>query len=1402
MAGYQKYLEIKSSKGYTDKFNGDRNLRLYTFSITEELLGKKTLNAELSIPIYYVDDEESLYPFDKSFYVEYNNDRYYLNTTKPVARKSNDNTDIVYTLVMESASTKQLDSVYIKNVGYCYKDSDDDGWADTNEVIEEIQVFGPPAFYGNIYGYVDYLRKNLEYIFGYFEDNNGNVVTLKGKDNRGFDVSQIPIPKYIIHFADISPKGEYGINPSEVYINPVIINYAFWRFLDEETFDREKREEPKYEASKLHNIELSNTTLLGALKKLNETFTYQEKEEDKVNFLEEVGYKFTFETTTIKSSITSDNVERVVNVITINPASEVIGGNSAEDAKVFEYGGTASEDNEGNWILDITRNTNADNFPNRIYGKGSGDNLPPNYLRIAENTIDEEHKMKTILMPYASREELIEANKLPNGNVVGDPTKTYLVARTDFPDVFDKFIYVADSRLTFADVTYERGKITKLSNASNIVEQEVGTINNLPILPSLNAQSYKTLSNKLFIFKTRVDDVVKYYAYYYSPYYSNGNLNGKWVGLGKTTSSGIELWSQTEGKELLTNHIPNNFIETGTYVIPDGHPYLVIVNLSDKGFDSFDKFLDTFKEDNPTVNIDGKLFYILRNNDYSNNGDNIYTGRFIKTNVDNGFYFTELTTYERLNPYPKYLSVFSELMPSVTRAYFAGWSAPYIYLSFYGDMVQPERYLEIQRFFKYIDKDPSFYPQDVFEEEIDIFRKIYLVLKNEDSERQRIFLGLYDTTRVDDDYKYINKAFEQGFDDFLKYKKREIVKPENVYQINEQIPLADLGKTWRPTIYIDSDNEEEVIESSQSYDIKPSFVDCWIDGIGRLDEIVDVYIPNANDKYSIGMYWADEDNIEEVTTGVMRNKKVPMLPIPITDRSKSSTIGDIVMVDSSLPISTKIINVSDLNPTLFFGNLSASLLTRFDLQLQPINYKSYFEYIEVYFIITLIDNQNNKIDKKHKSLRFENVQNSIYLAGNGESIRLNCDTRYLNKRKKKLLEGLGIAHTVLEVGDLCCLIYYDETYHKLLWGCYNTMYTPPIQLDIGELHFYPEFLALYSKWKENYKDKIYTIYHTNTSGYASILSFDTEFFIKPNTYIKELQISGVAKYKILDYDVYELKNIGTPITIGTDIDLKYSNPFDYTTREFYIWVKDIHFNPMLPAFQGDNAPNVVFSTGQVAGLDCKFAISTAHCDGVIEDTRKSVNTQIYEHSNEKDNVNSKYLIALQMIEHNSEEEDRGLFKYLPAGSVAPKPKDLFIFENVVYPHNPYVYKAEMDLTKKMMIDLREEKKYTYAIILDYIAIQRMGIDFNQIKIGNKIRIRNKSLLNSEYVEFTIKSVTITRDADSIYDKYQIVLDEDMRFVDAIYKKASDKDKYLANNVDDLINTNKNKSIKVNKNISL
>ena len=184
-----------------------------------------------------------------------------------------------------------------------------------------------------------------------------------------------------------------------------------------------------------------------------------------------------------------------------------------------------------------------------------------------------------------------------------------------------------------------------------------------------------------------------------------------------------------------------------------------------------------------------------------------------------------------------------------------------------------------------------------------------------------------------------------------------------------------------------------------------------------------------------------------------------------------------------------------------------------------------------------------------------------------------------------------------------------------------------------------------------------------------------------------------------------------------------------------------------------------FKNGKLAGN--KFAVATEHSvntyNGVYERTDKLLTT------NDKDgsvlsNVPSKYCIELKHIvnEANSSDTQANLFPQIPQGNLVPSAKDLFIIENVRYPYEPYVLSAEQKLEDKLKEELNREARYSYSIILDHISIQSQGIDFNKLRAGNKINIRNNSLAgtnNNNYAELTIKSVQITKTNDQQLDRY-------------------------------------------------
>ena len=998
------------------------------------------------------------------------------------------------------------------------------------------------------------------------------------------------------------------------------------------------------------------------------------------------------------------------------------------------------------------------------------------------------------------------------------------------------------------------------------------------------------------------------------------------------------------------------------FVYTSDHPYLVIA--LQNNFNTLQELFNKFEHP------ERKLFYIIKETSNVEGGDKEYVGRFIKLDMQNGFYYTGLTTYERVNPFPKYLSVFSNLMPDIVRAYFAGWRYACLWLSQYTTIGNAE-YLEVQRNITHHEQEAH----SPFIVVNDIFRKIYLdfpyTIDNE-QETYRIFLGLFDTTLNDEDYKDINQSFMRGVTDFIKCDKTEYIGKEygfDIYQLpqEETIEYKELGKTWKPTTYLDAENidTDNIIESTETFDVKTSFVNCWVDNLGRLDEIVDVYIPNAFDEENIGKYWLDEHfydmtinslngdlgNGERISIEMYQNQKIMLVGLNSgttysgtyiehilpngagtltyfinTSFGQARTIkaGGAVLALANVSVMKKWENGQLVNytvqPDVASNRLSGNLkLDIYNTYLQtygeiaPIKIKNgdvlslnLDEDLEINNLwLNGVNQPSVIIPKGHKCKIYFATNNNfvvnagakIYDAVLGANIqgsktkKIPCLPIPENERETSI-ETTNLTHNTpyvskdIDITELHTNVYVDDYEQKTMCISNNI----DIELsNVTEVGKYSIKFAAMNKLIDNNNQVIDTKQLTSTFEFNQYIRFTntqnendtyecTEFSSALPYYLKNwLEITGSnigqnhyykskfldGKYlnttyasfvvlyyntndKLIHFEAKQYSEIDNPTYTDLDLDdyptLKafktneYTNKvqgktfnmsffndldnakrslshdylltkkenlvtakimyvssitktkkdimrqeaqkqykihisqkfsvtepsFDYTTRQFFIWVKDIHFNPMLPAFQGDNAPDVVFSTGQVAGLDCKFVISTTHCDGVVEDTTHTLNTQLKEFEVGSGLVHSKYMIALQMIEHQSEEQEKSLFRFLPAGYVAPQPKDLFIFENVIYPHNPYVYKAEMDLRKKMRLALKESKRYSYAITLDHIAIEQLGIDFNQIKIGNKIKVKNATILGSNNTEFVIKSVTITRDSDSIYDKYQVVLDNEFR----------------------------------------
>ena len=1419
----RSYVEIKD-KNNVVKF------KVYDFTITEEIMAKHSLTCELSVPIQYDSNKKEIpYPFETSFYVEYNNDKYYLNSIKPQGKKDNTKINIQYTLVFESLRNT-LDGAYVKNYNRVFTDDNGDGFADTAVIDNSITFNVSPSFYGDLYDYVEFIRQNLVYVYGYITDNNGDYVSeeyFKIKSDGSVDIDKTinnTIPKYSIMLNGItgnylvrvkdtsySSAGGGNIKTQNIYVPNIF-----------KTFDDTDKGliTPAYSTSKKYNIDLKNTTLLGALKKINENFKYNKV----VNGVEkEIGYTFDFVTVTIPSFCCSDKKSHDVYCIVVNPNSEIVKDSSGNEV-IFEYGGLK----EDGGLLEITRTTNENKVATRVYGMGSGDNLPKNYFHIYEDM---------------SNEQSVDDNAIPLGKFADhntnnpisiatpDITKSYLFDNPKFSNIYDKYVYIDSEVSDIAKEMYQTNTDgSKTTNGNNVVA--------VTVLPTTSISS-----SIIYLIKDTTNNN-KVNAYWYN------DVVNAWVNLGLWSTAGVTAQPT----------FPNGFTDTGVRQDVANSDILVLVN----GTDNL-----------PNPMAEDKLYCVITKiADTAGNVTYPVVYRRMITNI--GWYNSDETTYERVNPFPKYLTVLTKLMPDCFRAYVAGWRYGYSYVEEHTNATNSNKIISFNPK-NYTIKNVTVFPTTNIDLKAIYVKNDYFPLAYFYSSKHKtwIFLGVYNDIVKD----YFNK----GLYDYLIGIKQSYTDTNGTifYDVNA------CGKIFRPVTYYEDKSIVEkygIIESTQDFDsIKPSLTAQYVNGAGRLDEIVYGYVPCKDDIEKIGKYWLDTANIKtllvnpdgstyedlsgktdeeiidsainanpnDITKRILKrwNTIVPDLPIPQIERNFNIYIQNYtwwyIYHNSDSYINLRYVNFNEVQYKYLNLECTSSTPVKFVGKRQKQNtiitkeeiLTTFKTRILTDFYVDLNDNNNFQQPPSHSGFaskklmqldcvlsqwcRFTSTDgtNEVVEFYPVNNIGISRIPSYLSTKYPKW-NRIGQIYFGYWESSLFEYVGVGRRITYTLWSNGNYNGTTPKSItnpDITKKTGWKKYTIIISKGNtsENFTDddvhnadvttdnKVYNLEYIQKIEDNKNTQASCNFIIDENTpktfYFAilrdmkkghgfiEINELGELYYKFQKKKVFgsdELVSVtdnsnGSWEYLHLDdmedikIDFNLSEIFDTTTREFFTWIKDIKFNPMLPAFQGDEAPAFVFTTGDLAGEDNKFVISTAHCDGVIENTTKQIQTDKAEDDTTQITATSKYMVALKFVE-NDVADNKSFFKSLPYINLLPKEKDLFIIENCFYPHNPYVYSAEEKLGKKLREALDQNTRYTYAITFDNLTRIKKGIDFNQLKVGNRIKIKNNSLVTTDSrrtdivtitvdsYEFTIKSMTIKKANNSLYDVYNVVLSNEVR----------------------------------------
>lgn len=1373
--------------------NNTRVMKIYAYNFSSELMGKNTLTMDVSLPIQYDSNNvEVPYSFSTSWHVDYNNDVFYLNSDYPTGVKDNENRRIKYTLVFESYSNS-LDNIFIKPYGKVYRDENNDGFADDSEVVSDILLGESVGFYGNLYDFVKWLRKNLEVIYGYIETDTGNNV-LFGSDG---------------HLALKYTAILNGVTYTDISSLDAIYN---------DEFNNENSDNPSYVVSNRQNIDATGQSFSSVLQTMNEVFTYKET----INGKEKtIGYTYSFEKRVIEGTNYS------CYVIVIDPVSEVV-KNKYDREVVFEYGGLT----KGGGLLSITRTTQDNKLPTRIYGKGGTDNLPVNYFYIKEDRSDEIwmlNKTGGYLRKIKNVQELETYYESIPDDI--DKTKDYLVPNEEFPFIYDKWFYVSGNK-RLAHVNYGNNSLSVVSSSTikkvdGFSEDETQYI--------IDGESIDLENGWIYL---KLESGEQWDAYVYDDISNTLTDIGTWT----NDNFGSEFDADT-GLPLITN----TFITSGTITEITHSELLILVN---------------GKENEPTTLLSNKVYFIVSVN--TDGTGSYYADCKASSYLVSGWTYSEETTYERVNPFTKYISNVQNLMPDFMRSYIAGWRYGVIFAQMSNNVSTYKIDVDYVINTDYADNWDNVHVSLLQNEYRTIFIKndmyplAFIPLYNNLAFVDWEFIGILET---DSSNEYYNKdIFEKGLKDYC------IGATYNTY--TSKWDYSGCGKIYRPIDYYEDSElvkKYGIIETRQDFtDIKPTITGVWYKDVGRLDELVGVYVPcldeesNEEDKADSnkwGKYWLDSafiveqqstytdaDGVEHEYISHKYNRKVPDLYVPLN-------------------VESYIINFHSESTNGFSGNSKKSLVPNETQNVfVPIDKIWFAKHSDVFiglsirlgeykftkndFVLNGVEHYDEVIPCPMKytllkpfAYQINNAETGDKIAGNvrsmfryGSSIAtfikydVSVNVKFSNSEETVEFYPDNYTYkmhgTKMSIDAYCTkdsganyIVFFSSSEATLANnGRISTTFEPTQKEGWHKYLFAPT--GYYGRLEEigtgytlEYTQEVSVINNHTENNY----NYPTEFSMQTNnSYIGlNVQVKGFDKIyddmalidmsitssnanikkKVYSWHSPAWKKLSTmgckffPVGLEyCNIEIRTNNLFDYITREFFAYTKDIKFSPSLPAFQGDEYPVMVFSTGDLQGIENKFAFSEIIQHGtesfvaldndntpieVITDesgntTYESIvpyiHTELTENGSLAD-VPAKYRASLSFILPDTA-DNQSVFNYLPQRNIKPKAKDLFILENVLYPHNPYVYEAERRLGKALRDALDVDARYTYTIVFDDIQREIMGIDYNQLRVGNKIYIKNNSLVTTQnelYAVFEIKSVSIQKAEDSLYDRYTLVL---------------------------------------------
>lgn len=178
---------------------------------------------------------------------------------------------------------------------------------------------------------------------------------------------------------------------------------------------------------------------------------------------------------------------------------------------------------------------------------------------------------------------------------------------------------------------------------------------------------------------------------------------------------------------------------------------------------------------------------------------------------------------------------------------------------------------------------------------------------------------------------------------------------------------------------------------------------------------------------------------------------------------------------------------------------------------------------------------------------------------------------------------------------------------------------------------------------------------------------------------------------------------------------------------------------------------VMFSDGLLAGEDYEFPIvgAVANADDLELVIKRAIH---YDTSV----TGSHWRLTLR----KSDAEFEASGKYLPNSVVNAVAGNHFFFTNILMPYDPYVYDAERRLQEYLedQLSLLDVELPTFSVVPSSVFMGAFD-EVDDVKPGNKIRLRDLALIGSSYTTLYIQSVSKKYTASKINPGWSIVVSD-------------------------------------------